>query len=394
MAECGMDEDQPPMYSNVDTPEASDAERRVHEARRLLREFEERAQEMHTQLRALESSVDRPHVSHSADTVKCPMEDESCNVVKRSLFHSGMANPSETPEADEADSEVEITPVAHHPGSANHGGARFPMVGSRINFKPDPYDGISDWQEYLVYFEQLAEAHNWDHNSMAMVLGLCLKGSSRSVLVNLTLAQRRDYKALKSALMQHFCPPQKVHLYQAELKARKRKPGESLSELGRDVARLIRLAYPTADVTTRETIGIKAFLEAIPGPAIEVKLNVIRGRPSTILEAVALALEVDALMEAESSKKAVRPGHVHALDKGEAEQIAKLTDLVEQLSRQVQDLAPRKPQNSWRDSKKPLNDGNKPETRVCYNCGKAGHLVKNCRLPKQPGNGEGRPGPQ
>ena len=154
-----------------------------------------------------------------------------------------------------------------------------------------------------MYFEQLAEVHGWDHPTMAMVLGLSLRGSARSVMVNLTLPQRREYKSLKSALTQHFCPPQQVHLYQAELKARKRKPNESLPDLGRDIARLIRLAYPKADTATRETIGVNAFLDAIPGPAIEVRLNVLRGHPSTILEAVALAMEVDALFEAEAAKK-------------------------------------------------------------------------------------------
>ena len=155
-------------------------------------------------------------------------------------------------ECAETDSEVVMQPRAVPPRPADHEGLRFPMVGSPVHFKPEPYDGSSDWPEYLVYFEQLAEVHGWDHPTMAMVLGLSLRGSARSVMVNLTMPQRRDYKALKSALTQHFCPPQQVHLYQAELKARKRKPDESLPDLGRDIARLIRLAYPTADLATRE----------------------------------------------------------------------------------------------------------------------------------------------
>ena len=34
-------------------------------------------------------------------------------------------------------------------------------------------------------------------------------------------------------------------------------------DLGRDVAKLVRLAYPTADAATREVIGINSFLEAL-----------------------------------------------------------------------------------------------------------------------------------
>ena len=268
------------------------------------------------------------------------------------------------------------------------------MVGSPVHFKPEPYDGTTDWPEYLVYFEQLAEVHGWDHPTMAMVMGLSLKGSARSVLANLTLPQRRDYKALKSALTQHFCPPQQIHLYQAELKARKRKPNESLPELGRDIARLIRLAYPTADMATRETIGINAFLDAIPGPAIEVRLNVLRGHPTTILEAVALALEVDALFEAEASKK---PGgyknRIHNVDGDEDDaRITQLVTMVEKLEKQIQDLSCQKVRPVKRDhqrSPQTLKKG--PETRICYNCGEQGHLAKNCTKPKKQGNGGGRP---
>ena len=60
-------------------------------------------------------------------------------------------------------------------------------------------------------------------------------------------------------------------------------------DLGRDVAKLVWLAYPTADAATREVIGINSFLEALPGPAFEMKLHVIKGRPRTLQEAVAHA---------------------------------------------------------------------------------------------------------
>ena len=62
--------------------------------------------------------------------------------------------------------------------------------------------------------------------------------------------------------------------------------------LGKGCGQLVRLAYPTADAATREVIGINSFLEALPGPASEMKLYVIKGRPRTLQEVVAHATEV------------------------------------------------------------------------------------------------------
>ena len=78
-----------------------------------------------------------------------------------------------------------------------------------------------------------------------------------------------------------------------------------MAELGRDIARLVNLAYPQADVATRETLSINAFLDALLGPAIETRLHVIKGRPRTLQEAVAYATEIDAVLQATR----MRPSH-------------------------------------------------------------------------------------
>ena len=177
-------------------------------------------------------------------------------------------------EVVEEDQEIgmrNITPPRHLPRE----GLQARMVGQPLTIKPEPFDGRTDWPEYLVYFEQLAEVYGWDHPTMAVILGLSLRGNARSVLASLSLAQRRDYKVLKDALTQAFCPTQQIYLYQAELKNRMKRPNESLSDLGRDIVRLAKLAYPTADPDTRETVAISAFLDALPGNAMETRMSVL-----------------------------------------------------------------------------------------------------------------------
>ena len=57
-------------------------------------------------------------------------------------------------------------------------------------------------------------------------------------------------------IVAELLPPEQVHLYQVELKGRKRKRDETMAEFGRDLARLMLLAYPQAGTATRETLAI------------------------------------------------------------------------------------------------------------------------------------------
>ena len=249
------------------------------------------------------------------------------------------------------------------------------------HIKPEEYDGTTDWSEYQIYFEQLSNLYGWDEEVKAAMLCVSLKGEARVVLAGLDPAQRCSYFALTTALSQSFSPKELVHLHQAELKARRKKPDESITDLGRDIAKLVRLAYPSADLATREVISINSFLEALPGPASEMKLHVIKGRPRNLQEAVAHATEVTAVMEAENRKSSRRRGDVRMVEPARDD----LHDVVEQLRKDLEktklELQDAKEAEKRRMRKRPLKDV------TCYKCGEKGHYKGSCQNePKVQGN--------
>ena len=267
-------------------------------------------------------------------------------------------------EDDEADA------VHDYPGPGRRGPG-----GAGRGLRLEPYDGSTSWPEYFVYFEQMIEFQGWGPREAAMVLGLSLRGAARTVLVSLAPHQRADLRQLTGALRQSFCPPEQVHLHQAELKGRKRRRGESMAELGRDIARLVNLAYPQADMATRETLSINAFLDALPGPAIETRLHVIKGRPRTLQEAVAYATEIDAVLQATGMR---------ASDRGQVRKVEEDISLAG-VSRDLKNLAEAMKKIEQRlDGQTPRYGGQQPMVRKnqgefkCFNCGKMGHMRREC----------------
>ncbi|GBM53915.1 hypothetical protein AVEN_64838-1 [Araneus ventricosus] len=57
--------------------------------------------------------------------------------------------------------------------------------------------------------------------------------------------------------------PDLEHIYRAELKTRRQKPGESLQELAADVERLMSLAYAKCPLDVRECLASQYFVDAI-----------------------------------------------------------------------------------------------------------------------------------
>ena len=105
-----------------------------------------------------------------------------------------------------------------------------------------------------------------------------------------------------------------MQVYLAELKHRTRKTNKPLPELGRDTAGLVHQAYSLADQATRDTSGINAFMDAMPGPAIETGFHIIRGQPKSLQEAVAYAQEVDAVLEASKLRAPPRRAQVQQVE--------------------------------------------------------------------------------
>ena len=111
--------------------------------------------------------------------------------------------------------------------------------------KPATYDGSTEWTNYKAHFEACARLNKWTEEQKGLYLSVSLRGQAQGVFGNLT-SKSTDYKDLVKALEVRFAPPNQTELYRVQLRDRRQKPIESMSELGQDIRRLTNLAYPNA----------------------------------------------------------------------------------------------------------------------------------------------------
>ena len=89
-----------------------------------------------------------------------------------------------------------------------------------------------------AHFDACAEINGWSEKEKGLYLAVSLRGQAQGVFGNLS-TKTNNYTELSRALQERFAPPNQTELYRVQLRERRQKATETLSELGKDIRRLI-----------------------------------------------------------------------------------------------------------------------------------------------------------
>lgn len=134
-----------------------------------------------------------------------------------------------------------------------------------------------------------------------LFLAVSLRGHAQSVLGDLPSDNGQHYSTLVRSLEERFSPPNQTDFYRVQLKERREKASESLSELGQAIRRLTNLAYASAPGEVRETLAKDSFIDALTDSEMRIRIN--QSRSQNLNEAIRLAVELKAYNRAESDIK-------------------------------------------------------------------------------------------
>ena len=101
------------------------------------------------------------------------------------------------------------------------------VVRNRPVVMPELFSGSveDDWETWIANFETCAELNKWEGAITAKFLAVRLKGTAQRPLQELSPEIKRDFEQLKQALNEKYSPSQKLELYKAEFRVRRREKG-------------------------------------------------------------------------------------------------------------------------------------------------------------------------
>ena len=115
-------------------------------------------------------------------------------------------------------------------------------------------------ETFLAKLELAAMYNGWSMDDKLAHLYCSLVGPAEDLLCS---TQGITYAELTERLRQRYGTREQHEKFRLELKFRRKKPTESLQELAGAVEKLNRLAYPSADASTRGILAHDGFIDAL-----------------------------------------------------------------------------------------------------------------------------------
>jgi len=210
-------------------------------------------------------------------------------------------------------SHVPAPPGGGAPGPGGPGAETGTASGSqhrKVLMKLMTHDGSGSLETFLAKFSRLAEYMLWDDTDRYYHLCASLDGIAGQVLWD--AGPQPTVADVIALLRTRFGNELQAERFKAEIKARRRRPGESLQQLYQDISKLVALAYPKEEPALVNHVAKQAFVIALSDPMLQLK--VIEREPKRVEDALNIAVKMEAYQAS-----AIPP----ELDKGAMEHKAK-----------------------------------------------------------------------
>ena len=238
-----------------------------------------------------------------------------------------------------------------------------------------------DIEHFLTMFERVANAYKWPDDVWVLRLAPLLTGKAQAAYANMDAAKSKEFEEVKQAILKRYNINEET--YRQRFRNTKKKIDESYVETE---VRLKDLAAKWLKPTERTKEGLvnviirEQLVNAMPK---ELQLRVRERKPKTSEDAATLA---DDIILARDSIFNANDGVRKCLNCGKPGHLARDC-------RHIQGKRDGSGSGELRDDRKRSDLPQKRETQLtCYNCGKIGHIASKCSFPAKRGSGRNNTG--
>ena len=276
--------------------------------------------------------------------------------------------------------------------SASSGLAATSTSDAKHFARPREFDGSVPWVSYKSQFEAIAAVHGWKDSDRVGELVACLKGPALEVFTHLPSADQLQYERLVAALEQRFGQTNQSLWFRSQFRRRTRNPGESLPALAQDLERLASLAYPNAVQSLKDSLATEQFLDGLAD--VELQIAARQSRPANLQEALASAIEIEAIRksaeigtagESGFTARQVHTAQSQAQPTNSDQQVCSTNELLQAILHRISVLeaSVASPASSNRGRqftgrRQTWNTSDRPVQGACWHCGQTGHFRRVC----------------
>ncbi|UYV69278.1 hypothetical protein LAZ67_6003085 [Cordylochernes scorpioides] len=160
------------------------------------------------------------------------------------------------------------------------------------NIPPPTFEGQTSLEGFRRQFEAVTLNNGWGETEKVTNLIVALRGPALDLLQAVPRADQQSYAMLMGELELRYGEQHLREVYQAQLKLRRQKVGESFQGFEADVKRLCHLAYPGAPIDFLDQLAAQTFIDGIRDVEVQRVLRLASFDKSR--EALVRALEVEA----------------------------------------------------------------------------------------------------
>ena len=280
------------------------------------------------------------------------------------------------------------------------------------------FNGLTDLETFLFRFQNCVEYYKWNQDDQLFQLKNSLVDSAGYIITEIDT--HATVQEIIDLLRLRFGNENQRERFRAEMKSRKRCPGETLQQLYRDLCRLKSLAFGQEEESSFSKLFMRdIFLEAINNR--DLRKQILIQKPSTMEEALKMATHIEAIDALETPKSDVRDSQrvrhkIQNLDSGAGaickadasvqQQLAEMRDALNSVQQELALTRQKQQSSSQLSSAKdrsvlgaeggmaaePRVVPNRPRDRYgstfarrgsCRVCGKEGHWMAECPVRKE-----------